>query len=125
MAEEYSFIPLDFKWVTPEQQLEASRTFLNMISKRKTVRHFSKEPVPFELIENAIRAAGTAPSGANLQPWTFVVIGDQAIKRQIRVAAEKEEQAFYKDKITPEWRAALAPLAGCRREGQKSQSVLD
>ncbi len=110
MAEEYSFIPLDFKWVTPEQQLEASRTFLNMISKRKTVRHFSKEPVPFELIENAIRAAGTAPSGANLQPWTFVVIGDQAIKRQIRVAAEKEEQAFYKDKITPEWRAALAPL---------------
>jgi iodotyrosine deiodinase len=66
--------------------------------------------VPFALIEQAVVAAGTAPSGANQQPWTFVVVGDPALKAQIRVAAEEEERDFYTGHITPEWRAALAPL---------------
>jgi len=74
------------------------------------VRAFSPEPVSYALIESAVAAAGTAPSGANQQPWTFVAIGDPAIKGRIRVAAEEEERDFYTNHITPEWRAALAPL---------------
>ena len=77
---------------------------------RRSVRQFSSEPVPFALIENAIVAAGLAPSGANQQPWTFVVISDPALKAQLRAAAEEEEREFYTQHITPEWRAALAPL---------------
>lgn len=77
---------------------------------RRTVRHFSSEPVPREAIETAIRIAGTAPSGAHRQPWTFVAISDPETKERIRQAAEAEERAFYDSKITDEWRAALEPL---------------
>ncbi len=109
-SENYPFKPLDFKRKDFPHQLAASRRFLEMISQRRTVREYSKDPVPFELIEIAIRAAGTAPSGANLQPWTFVVVENPEIKHRIRLAAEEEEKEFYEKKITPEWRAALAPL---------------
>jgi nitroreductase len=80
------------------------------MGRRRTTRHFSREPVPREWIEQAIRAAGTSPSGAHQQPWTFVAIGDPALKAQLRAAAEEEEREFYAHRITPEWRAALEPL---------------
>jgi nitroreductase len=78
--------------------------------RRRTVRHFSDRPVPREIIEDCLRAAGTAPSGANLQPWHFVVVGDPTIKKQIREAAEEEERAFYRERAPQEWLQALAPL---------------
>jgi nitroreductase len=78
--------------------------------RRRTVRDFLDRPVPREIIENCLRAAGTAPSGANLQPWHFVVVGDPAIKKQIREAAEAEERAFYRERAPQEWLQALAPL---------------
>jgi nitroreductase len=106
----YPFIPLDFKRFAPKEQLEGSQHFLETMRQRRTVREYSREPVPFELIENAIRAAGTAPSGANQQPWTFVVVSDPEIKRQIRLAAEAEEKISYEGRMSPEWLEALAPL---------------
>ncbi len=78
--------------------------------RRRTVRQFSERRVPREIIEDCLRAAGTAPSGANLQPWHFVVVGDPAIKKQIREAAEAEERAFYRERAPQEWLQALAPL---------------
>jgi len=80
------------------------------IRRRRTVRDFSDRPVPREVIEDCIRAAGTAPNGANMQPWHFVVVSDPAVKRQIRVEAEQEEYAFYHQKAPKEWLDALAPL---------------
>ena len=80
------------------------------MGKRRSVRHFSSAPVPLSLIENAIRVAGSAPSGANQQPWTFAVISDPALKRKIRQAAEAEEKESYERRMTPEWLAALAVL---------------
>ncbi len=78
--------------------------------RRRTVRQFSERPVPREIIENCLRAAGTAPSGANMQPWHFVVVTDPEIRRYIRQAAEAEEQAFYNGRASEEWLEALAPL---------------
>ena len=80
------------------------------IRRRRTVRDFSDRPVPRAVIESCLRAAGTAPSGANKQPWHFAVVGDPALKRRIREAAEAEERAFYAGKAGDEWLAALAPL---------------
>ena len=77
---------------------------------RRTVRHFSNEPVPHDLLDEAIAIAGSAPSGANLQPWQFVLVRDPDVKRQIRVAAENEERAFYEQRAPAEWLEALAPL---------------
>jgi len=80
------------------------------MAERRTVRHFSTDPVPREAIEDALRIAGTAPSGAHRQPWYFVAISDAELKAQIRAAAEEEERAFYEHRATPEWLEALAPL---------------
>jgi nitroreductase len=74
------------------------------------VRHFSSEPVPYELIENAIRTAGTAPSGANQQPWTFVVVSDLEVKEQVREAAEHEEELLYKERASEQYLDALEPI---------------
>ncbi len=84
--------------------------FYEGIRRRRTVREFSPRPVPRAAIEAALLAAGTAPSGANLQPWHFVVIADANIKRRIRIAAEAEESAFYSGRAPKEWLEALAPL---------------
>ena len=81
-----------------------------MIQKRRTVRDFSDRPVPRELIEHCLSAAGTAPSGANLQPWHFVAISDADVKREIRIAAEAEEKEFYEHRAPKAWLEALAPL---------------
>ena len=80
------------------------------MNRRRTTRHFASDPVPRECIELAIRTAGTAPSGAHQQPWTFVAVSDGAIKTAIRDAAEREERSFYNEKATPEWLEVLAPL---------------
>lgn len=80
------------------------------MAKRRTIREYADEPVPFELIENAIRAASLAPSGANQQPWTFVVVSDPALKHQMRIAAEEEERISYEGRMSPEWLEALEHL---------------
>lgn len=91
-------------------RIAAAQGFRDHIAARRTCRMFSPEPVPRAVIEAAIMAAGTAPSGANHQPWHFAVIGSAAKKAAIRAAAEEEEQAFYAGKAGQEWLAALAPL---------------
>lgn len=106
----YKHVPLDFKRMPPTEQLSASRDFLSRMASRRSVRFFSSEPVPFELIENAICCASLAPSGANQQPWTFVVVKDQEIKRKIRHAAEAEERASYQHRMPADWLEVLAPL---------------
>jgi iodotyrosine deiodinase len=102
--------PLRFQRLPAEEQLWRASSFFQTMSARRTVRSFSPEPVPFELIETAIKAAATAPSGANQQPWRFVVVSDQEVKRQIREAAEVEEREFYHRRAPLEWLAALQPL---------------
>ncbi|GAB4569980.1 MAG: nitroreductase family protein [Anaerolineae bacterium] len=105
------FIPLAFEHLSPEEQLARSRWLLERLRMRRSVRAFAPEPVPpLELITNAIATAGTAPSGANQQPWTFVVVRDPEIKRRIRIAAEAEEKETYERRMSEEWREALAPL---------------
>ena len=106
----HKHVPLDFKRVPPAEQLSASREFLGRMASRRSVRFFSSEPVSFELIENAIRCASLAPSGANQQPWTFVVVKDPEIKRKIREAAEAEERESYEHRMPADWLEALAPL---------------
>ena len=96
--------------VPAEQALARSRAFLEAMRTRRTVREFSARPVPFELIRNAVATAATAPSGANLQPWRFVVISDRKRKRRLRAAAEQQERAFYGSRASAEWLAALEPL---------------
>jgi len=90
--------------------ISASAGFLEKMRKRRTVRDFSDASVPREIIENAIATASTAPSGANMQPWHFVVVTDPQIKKEIRSAAEEEEKAFYEERASDEWLEALAPL---------------
>ena len=87
-----------------------SRAFYDQIRTRRTVRDFSAEPIPREVLENAILAAGTAPNGANLQPWHFAVVTNPETKREIRLAAEEEEKAFYSGRAPKEWLDTLAPL---------------
>lgn len=93
-----------------ERMIEVAGSFADTMARRRTVRDFSSEPVPDEVIEAAIRAAATAPSGANIQPWRFVVVTDPERKRRLRVAAEEEEREFYDRRASPEWLEALAPL---------------
>lgn len=104
------FQPLEFERLDPAEQLHRSQEFLDRMRTRRTVRDFSREPVPFMLIENAIATAGTAPSGANQQPWTFVVVSNPDIKYQIRLAAEAEERENYERRMSQEWLDALAHL---------------
>ena len=106
-----NFIPLPNYQEYPVEEMEArSADFYADIRRRRTVRDFSPRPVPRSIIENCLRAAGTAPNGANLQPWHFVVVSDPHIKRRIRLAAEEEEREFYQRRASDEWLEALAPL---------------
>src|SRR5260370_9328131 len=102
--------PLRLQRLPAEEQLRRASSFFQTMSTRRTIRSFSPEPVPFELIETAIKAAVTAPSGANQQPWRFVVVSNPEVKRQIREAAEVEEREFYHRRAPREWLAALKPL---------------
>ena len=102
--------PLHHDRLGEAEQLHRSREFLALMRARRTVRDFSREPVPLELVENAIATAGTAPSGAHQQPWTFVLVSDPALKRRMREAAEEEERRNYAGRMSEEWLRALAPL---------------
>lgn len=93
-----------------EDMRARSRAFLDDIRRRHTVREYRPDPVPLDVVENCIAAAARAPSGANHQPWHFVVVGDLALKKRIREAAEAEERAFYAGRASDEWLEALAPL---------------
>ena len=107
---EYRPVPFRYDRPTEAAALERSRDFLGLLRARRSIRRFSSEPVPWELIENAIRSAGTAPSGAHQQPWTFVVVSDPETKRRLREGAEAEEREFYDHRATPEWKEAIRPI---------------
>ena len=101
---------LNFTKQTIKEMKFNSKEFYNKIKERRTVREFQTKKIDFDIIRNAILAAGTAPNGANLQPWQFVIIKNKNIKKKIRIAAEKEEEAFYNGKAPKEWLKALEPL---------------
>ncbi|MCC6263417.1 MAG: nitroreductase family protein [Bryobacterales bacterium] len=101
-------VPLHFERLSQDRQVELSREFLAVMQTRRSVRDFSPEPVPLELIENAVNAAASAPSGANQQPWRFVVVRDAEVKRRIREAAEAEEKKNYEHRFPGEWLDVLA-----------------
>ena len=103
-------VPLAFERLPEEEMRRRSQAFLELMRRRRTVREFSTEPVPWEVVENAIRVAGTAPSGANQQPWTFVAVTDPDLKRRLRDAAEREERRNYAGRMSEEWLRALEPL---------------
>jgi nitroreductase len=94
----------------PDEMQARAADFLAELTRRRTVRDFSDRPVPRPIIEDCIRAAATAPNGANQQPWHFVVVSNPDLKRQIRAGAEEEEREFYSRRATPEWLEALAHL---------------
>lgn len=103
-------IALDHRRLDPDSMWARAEAFRTEVSRRRTVRDFSPEPVPRRVIESCLAAAGSAPSGANQQPWRFVAVSDPAVKRAIREAAEAEEREFYDRRATPAWLEALAPL---------------
>lgn len=105
------FIPLPaYREYPPAEMLERAHAFNADLQRRRTVREFSDRPVPRGIIEQCLLAAGSAPSGAALQPWHFVAVGDAAIKARLRTEAEKEEREFYNGRAPQEWLDALAPL---------------
>ena len=105
------FLPLEgYSPVTDAEMSERAADMLSLLSTRRTIRYFEDTPVPQEVIETAIMAAGTAPNGANQQPWHFAAISNPEMKRKIRLAAEEEERAFYAGRASQEWLDALAPL---------------
>jgi iodotyrosine deiodinase len=111
------FVPLgDYPQYPPEEMEARANDFYAEMKTRRTVRQFSDRPIPGEIIATCLQAAGTAPSGANMQPWHFVVVSDAGIKRRIRLAAEAEEHEFYTRRATPEWLEALAPLGTDERK---------
>jgi nitroreductase len=108
---EYPTRPLsDYCEYSAEEMRRRVEDFYAEVDRRRTVREFSDRPVPRDIIETALKAAGTAPSGANLQPWHFVVISGEETKKKIRIAAEIEEREFYEHRASAEWLEALAPL---------------
>lgn len=103
--------PLDqYRRFPAHEMQQRADTFAAELRRRRTVRDFSPEPVPRALLEPCLLAGASAPNGANLQPWHFVCVGDAAVKREIRLAAEAEEREFYAERATQEWLEDLAPL---------------
>lgn len=105
-----SFVPLSFVEYPPAEMQARAASFRTALQRRRSVRDFSDRPVDRAVIEECLRAAGSAPSGANKQPWHFAVVSDPALKRRIRNAAEEEERTFYAERAPAEWLEALAPL---------------
>ncbi len=104
------FLPHADRYTPEASPEEAIAAFFEIMRRRRSVRMFSDKPVSLETIEGLVRCAGSAPSGANKQPWRFVCVQDPVIKRKIRLAAEKEEREFYERRANAEWLADLAPL---------------
>jgi iodotyrosine deiodinase len=107
---DYRPVPLEYERPPVGVSLERSGEFLELMQARRSIRRFSAEPVAWELVENAVRVAGTAPSGAHQQPWTFVVVSDAETKRRLREGAEAEERDFYDRRATDEWKTAIRPI---------------
>jgi len=105
-----AFQKLQFNLLPKTKMLNYSKSFLAKVSQRRSVRDFSDQVVPIEIITNAVKAAASAPSGANKQPWHFVIVNDPFIKKDIRLAAEKEEKAFYSYRASDEWLKDLEPF---------------
>jgi len=105
-----NLIPYDYLKFTADEQLKRANEFYELCNRRRTVREFSPKPVPRNLLETIIRTAGTSPSGANKQPWRFIIVTDKKLKRKIRVAAEKEEKESYERRMSQEWLDDLAAL---------------
>lgn len=110
MMTEHPFRTLQFARYAPDEMRARSAELHEELKQRRSVREFSAEPVPLDVIERCIEIAGTAPSGAHQQPWTFVVVTDAEKKRAIRAAAEEEERKNYAERMSDEWLQALAPL---------------
>lgn len=109
-ADAYRPVPLAFERLSPDEQRARLATFHDRMVTRRTVRHYSTDPVPPDLIDGAIAVANAAPSGANMQPWRFVVVRDPNVKRRIREAAEEEERRFYEERAPDDWLDALRPF---------------
>jgi nitroreductase len=125
MTPDHATVPLDFRRMPPGRQIARARAFLNLCRTRRSVRHFSAEPVPRAVIEDVIATAGCAPSGANMQPWKFVVVDDGLLKRAIREAAEREERENYERRMPAGWLEDLAPLGtDWRKEFLETAPVL-
>nr|CAI5867853.1 unnamed protein product [Callosobruchus analis] len=110
LPENLRHIPLNFEKLSKEEALLRSNQFYELMNKRRTVRHFSSKPVPKEVIYNIIKTAGTAPSGAHTQPWTYVVVSSQEMKQNIREIIEDEEETNYKKRMGKVWTTDLKPL---------------
>lgn len=110
MTRSERFIPLDFEQLDKASMRRESEAFFQLMSRRRSVRNFSDREIPQAVLENALKASGTSPSGANMQPWHFVVVQDAAVKKRIREAAEIEERKLYENRANSEWLQALAPL---------------
>ena len=111
MMRKLKFIPLtSYHEYPPKEMLQRTILFKNELQQRRSVRHFSDRPVPLELIRHCVLAAGSSPSGANMQPWHFSVVGDPVMKRKIRIASEKEEHNFYHHLAPKEWIEDIEPL---------------
>ena len=106
----FPHIPHHTDPISPDEMLEKSRSFYRWLDMRRSIRDFSDEAIPREVIENLIKSASTAPSGAHKQPWTFCAIADPKIKKQIREAAELEEKESYESRMSDRWKKDLAPL---------------
>jgi len=111
MHTEHAHIALDFKRYPETEMLDRAKSFHALLDRRRSVRHFSAEPVPYDVIAEVVRAASTAPSGAHKQPWTFCVVGNAELKRRIREAAEEEERINYGGRMSEEWLEDLKPFA--------------
>ncbi|MGI9173823.1 MAG: nitroreductase family protein [Rhodothermales bacterium] len=107
---DFPHLPLVFEARSEREMLQRAEAFYDLMEQRRSVRAFSDQPVPRCLIELAIRTSGTAPSGAHRQPWRFVAVSDPALKREIRLQAEEEEQESYAHRMSDEWLEALAPI---------------
>ena len=106
----FPFVPYHPEQLSQEEVLQRSQDFYEFMNKRRTVRDFSDKPVAKNVIEQLLLTASTAPSGAHKQPWTFCIVSEPSLKKQIREAAEKEEYDSYNGRMTPEWLEDLAPL---------------
>jgi len=110
------FVPHRFERLPDEVMRARSEAFLEALRRRRTIRAYSTEPVPLDVVENAVAAAATAPSGANQQPWTFVVVTEPELKRRIRAAAEEEERRSYGGRMPEEWLRAIEPFGTDERK---------
>jgi nitroreductase len=108
MPKTSQYVPYDYEKITAKEMLENSDSFFKKMDKRRTIRHFSDEEIPIEVIENLVKTASTAPSGAHKQPWTYCIVSNPELKSKIRKAAEKEEFENYNGRMSEEWLNDLA-----------------